>query len=277
MWPRLLGMTLVMFSALFAKGYWNATRPPVVRTARIAVSDWPAGVTPLRILHVSDIHVAGPDMPPERLDAIVSQLNALDADLVLIAGDLISEKRVATRIYSPSEIVAPLGRLRAKYGVVAVLGNHDHWAEPEALRRSLENQGVAVLQNAALRRGPLIIGGVDDDFSGHDDVTATFVAMAALGPGPQVVLTHSPDIMPTLPLPVAAVFAGHTHCGQISLPIVGALAYMSRYGARFACGIIDHQGSKVVVGAGLGTSLLPLRYGAAPDVWLVTLGAAGRS
>lgn len=259
-------------AALLAKGYWNATRDPLIRTARVEVADWPSGQPPLRLLLLSDIHVAGPDMPPERVVRIVAELNRLKPDLVLIAGDLVSEKRSATHIYTAAEVVAPLGGLRAPLGVVVAPGNHDHWFKPDALRSELEKQGLRVLQNEAVKLGPLVVGGVDDDYSGHDDVPATFAAMDRLGPGVPLLLTHSPDIVPDLPRPVAAVFAGHTHCGQIRFPFVGALSYVSRYGDRFACGDIDDKGQRVFVGAGLGTSLLPLRFKTPPDAWLVTLG-----
>lgn len=258
--------------ALLAKGYWNATRDPVVRTATVAVADWPAGQAPLRILLLSDTHVAGPDMPPERLARIVGELNALKPDLVLIAGDLVSEKRTATRIYTAAEVVAPLGKLRAPLGVVVSPGNHDHWFTPDALRGALEKQGLRVLQNEAIKLGPLVVGGVDDDYSGHDDVPKTFAAMDALGPGVPLIVSHSPDIVPDLPRRVAAIFAGHTHCGQIRLPLIGAISYVSRYGDRFACGDIRDGEQRLFVGAGLGTSILPLRFLTPPDVWLVTLG-----
>ena len=78
--------------------------------------------------------------------------------------------------------------------------------------------------------------------------------------------------MPDLPGPVALVAAGHTHCGQISLPLIGRLATASRYGERFACGLIRDRGQPVVVSAGLGTSIVPLRYGVPPDLWLIELG-----
>ena len=84
-----------------ARGYWNATRDPVIRTATLAVADWPEGQAPIKVLLLSDIHVAGPDMPPERLERLVAGFNALRADLILIGGDLVSEKRVATHIYTP--------------------------------------------------------------------------------------------------------------------------------------------------------------------------------
>src|SRR3546814_8392949 len=247
-------------------------RDPIVRKASVEVAAWPAGQPPLTILLLSDTHVAGPDMPPQRLARIVADLNRLRPDLVLVAGDLVSEKRVATHIYTAAEAVAPLAGLRAPLGVVVAPGNHDHWFAPDALRRELDRQGLRVLQNEAVRLGPLIVGGVDDDYSRHDDVPATLAAMDRLGPGVPLLLTHSPDIAPAVPRPVAAIFAGHTHCGQIRFPFVGAISSVSRYGARFACGDIRDGDQRVFVGAGLGTSILPLRYLTPPDVWLVTIG-----
>ncbi len=273
-WPRwlaVLAMLVLIGVCVLAKGYWNATRDPVIRTASLSVKNWPAGEPPLKILLLSDIHVAGPDMPPERLERLVLSFNRLKPDLVLIAGDLVSEKRLATHIYTAAEVVRPLGKLKASLGVVVTPGNHDHWFAPAALRTELEVQGLTVLQNEAVSRGPLTIGGVDDDFTNHDDVKATYKAMGSLPALPRILLTHSPDVVPSLPLPVVAVFAGHTHCGQIVLPFIGAISYVSRFGDRFACGLIDDAGQTVVVGAGLGTSILPLRYGAMPDAWLVTL------
>jgi uncharacterized protein len=275
-WWRRLGWVMILLVLLvagtLARGLYNATRDPIIRSATLELANWPEGAPPLRVLHLSDIHVAGPDMPPERLARLVTGFNRLQPDLVTIAGDLISEKRTATRHYSAHEVVAPLGGLRAPLGVVVAPGNHDHWFNMAAIRRELEARGIIVLANRAIRHGPLLIGGVDDDFSGHDDVPATLAALDALGPGPQILLTHSPDIVPELPRPVDATLAGHTHCGQIVLPLIGALSYVSRHGDRFACGVMRGEANgPVVVGAGLGTSVLPLRFGAPPDVWLLTL------
>jgi uncharacterized protein len=258
-------------AALLALGLWNATRDPIIRTATLELADWPADAPPLRVLHLSDIHVAGPDMPPQRLERLVARFNRLRPDLITIAGDLISEKRTATRLYSAEEAIAPLGQLRAPLGVIVAPGNHDHWFDMVGIRRALERRRITVLTNMAVRRGPLIIGGVDDDFSGHDDSAATLASAARLGPGPLVLLTHSPDIVPSLPRAVGATLAGHAHCGQIVLPLIGALSYPSRYGDRFGCGFIRDPNGPVIVGAGLGTSIVPLRYGAPPDAWLLIL------
>jgi predicted MPP superfamily phosphohydrolase len=71
---------------------------------------------------------------------------------------------------------------------------------------------------------------------------------------------------------VTLLLAGHTHCGQIRLPHVGAISFMSRYGDRYGCGLVTEGRLRVVTSAGIGTSLLPLRLGAVPDLWLLTLG-----
>lgn len=255
--------------------YWTAISDPVVRRTQVALPDWPEGEPPVQVVLISDLHVAGPDMPPSRLARIVAQINALEPDLVLIAGDLVSDKRIATRTYTLAEATAPLAGLRSHLGTFAVLGNHEHWRDASEARAALRGTGVTVLDNSAARAGPLAIGGLDDAYTGHDDLPATLAAMRAL-PGARLMLSHSPDPFPDLPADVPLMLAGHTHCGQIRLPFVGAISTMSRYDERYACGRINERGRTLVVSAGLGTSILPLRLGAVPDLWLVTLGPERR-
>lgn len=210
-------------------------------------------------------------MRPERLERIVAQVNTLEPDLVAIAGDLVSEKRVATHVYSPEEIVAPLGALKARYGVALVPGNHDHWFDWPGLSAELARYpSIAVLQNDAAEFGPLAIGGVDDAFSGNDDIEATLKAMKPLR-GARMVLTHSPDIFPQVPVDINLVLAGHTHCGQIAYPWGGAPATMSEYGNLYACGVVEENGKTLVTSGGLGTSLIPVRLFTRPTIWLITL------
>ncbi|HEV2815655.1 MAG TPA: metallophosphoesterase [Allosphingosinicella sp.] len=257
--------------ALLCWAYGTAIADPVVREAGVALPGWPAGAPPIRAVLISDLHVAGPDMPPSRLARIVGRINALRPDLVLIAGDFISDKRMATRHYGQREAAAPLAGLRAPLGVFAVLGNHDHWRDRAGARAALAAANVRLLDNEAVAAGPLALGGVDDAFTRHDDLPATVAAMRAL-PGARILLSHSPDPFPRLPGDVGLMLAGHTHCGQIRLPFVGAVSTMSRYGQRYACGLVRERGRTLIVTAGLGTSGLPLRLGAVPDLWLVRLG-----
>ncbi len=268
---KILIGVLALGLIILGYGYVGAIADPVVRHATIHLGNWPANIAPVRIALLSDLHVAGPDMPPDRLARIVAGVNAQHPDLVLIAGDFVSDKRLATRSYSTAQSIAPLNRLTSAFGTFAVLGNHDHWRDAAMFRRALPTAGVRLLDNEAAAAGPLTIIGIDDDFTHHAEPTRAFAAARTMA-GPRVVLTHSPDIIPALPERVALVAAGHTHCGQISLPLIGPIATMSRYGKRFACGLIDDAGQPVIVGAGLGTSLAPLRIGVPPDYWIVTLG-----
>lgn len=255
--------------------YATATRDPVVRRASLAMPDWPAGSPPIRAALLSDVHIAGPDMPPARVARIVEQVNGLKPDIVLLAGDFVSDKRVATKLYSAEEGLAPLARLRPPLGTWAVLGNHDHWRDAAEVRRALAAAKVRLLDNEAVSAGPLRLGGVDDDFTDHADVAATVARMRA-GPGTKVILTHSPDVAARTPSDVTLVLAGHTRCGQIRLPVIGAVSYESNYGDRFSCGLIIEGSRRVVVTAGVGTSVLPIRFGAPPDLWLLTLGPSRR-
>ncbi len=245
-------------------------RKPVVERTSIALQGLPEGSEPLSIILISDIHVAGPDMPPSRLEQIVEQINDLEPDLVLIAGDLVSEKRTATHIYTAKEVVTPLGKLRARLGTIVVPGNHDHWFGLEQISAELRRVGIPQLANDATQIGPLVIGGVDDDYTGHADIAKTVTAMARYE-GARMVLTHSPDVVPGLPKDIRLVLAGHTHCGQIAYPWGGAPATLSRYGQRFACGQIKESDRTIIVGSGLGTSLLPMRLFTQPTIWQIEL------
>jgi len=102
--------------ALLAWMYHVATSDPVVRTATLSVNELAA---PVRLTLVSDIHVAGPDMPPSRVRRIVDQINALHPDVIILAGDFVSDKKLSTHEYTVAEAIAPLAALKARLGVIA--------------------------------------------------------------------------------------------------------------------------------------------------------------
>ena len=270
---RLLIALLILAAAAAAAalfGYSVATSTPLVRRATLELDNWPEGAEPIKLVLISDIHVAGPDMPPERLARIVQQINRLRPDLVVIAGDLISEKRLSTRLYSMADAIRPLAGLRPRLGSYVVLGNHDHWYDAPGARAALHAAKVTLLDNDAVQAGPVALGGLDDDFTERSNVPQTLSRLAALN-GPRLLLSHSPDPFPDLPPAVALMLAGHTHCGQVAPPLIGPIKTMSRYGKRYACGIIREGSKTLVVTAGLGTSGIPLRLGALPDMWLLEM------
>jgi predicted MPP superfamily phosphohydrolase len=269
---RLLARLLLILAlagvALFAWMHHEARRDPVLRRATVHLPDWPSGRAPLRVLLLSDIHLGSAAMDAARLERIVGQANALKPDLVLIAGDFIYGNYPVAGELSAQQLVAPLARLRAPLGVIAVSGNHDYWAGHNSLPPALKRAGVTLLVNSATERGPLAIAGMADGYTRHEDIAATAAALDRLS-GAKVAMVHGPDMAPKMPRGVHLMFAGHTHCGQIRLPWYGALPSIAR--SRYGCGWVRDPGRLNLITAGLGTSILPLRLGADPDMWLLTL------
>ncbi|HEX5183673.1 MAG TPA: metallophosphoesterase [Allosphingosinicella sp.] len=272
---RWLGGALLVGLALLVFMFAEARRMPVIRTTTIALPGYPADAKPLRIALLTDTHMAGPDQSPERLRRIVAAIDARHPDIILLGGDYMSEPKPIGRAYGPDAAVAPLAALHAPLGVVAVLGNHDHWDADGTIQPALARIGITLLSNQAVRRGPLVIGGIDDGYSGHMDVPATLTAAARLG-GPTLFLSHEPNALAKLPRG-ATLLTGHTHCGQIALPLIGPIWIPGKHRLHYSCGRYDERGKIVIVSGGVGTSDVPLRFWAPPDWWLITITGVRRS
>jgi predicted MPP superfamily phosphohydrolase len=259
-------------------GYKNATATPVLRQLHLTVPNYPPSAAPVRIVLFSDVHVHGPDMPPARLSRIVDQINSLRPDIVVGAGDFVGNHWFGAD-YSAEQATAPLARLKARFGVYAVLGNNDYQSS-RGVAAALERVGVHVLLNDAVPAGPIAVGGIDGRFYKLRELKRlrrnTYAALERTRPV-RVLIAHRPDEFAVVPPTIDLVLAGHTHCGQIVLPFFGAILTGSDYGRRYVCGVFRNAAQVLVVTAGLGTSHVPLRIGAPPDLWLITItGRADR-
>jgi len=279
---RKLVLTLCAIGAfaISVHGWRLGRSEPVVHQARLAAADWPTGAPLVRIVLLADLHLGNSSTDPARLERIVSQVTDLEADLILIAGDFVANYGFGGVQHEAAELEHNLSKLRARYGTVAVMGNHDNLSAPRLIAKALERAGVTVLENSAVRRGPLIIGGAGDTVSGRAHFRGMFAQMQQLAtemPGARVYLSHSPDAVRWLPPGRALLFAGHTHCGQASLPFVGPLMRVSRiYGNRFRCGLTRFGMKTIIVSGGIGTTYVPMRIGVPPDIWLISIGPAGQ-
>jgi uncharacterized protein len=265
--------------ALAVWGFWIEPRRLVVRHVRVALDDWPAALSGMRIALVTDIHVGGPHVPLRRLASIVRATNGLRPDLVLLGGDFMVAGVFGGRLVPPEPIVAGLADLSAPCGVYAVLGNHDR-------KRGRASRSLAafagghprLLENAAVRltRGDAAFWliGLSDHNRGRPDVPGTLAQVTDAAP--VIALTHSPDLFPALPERVAFTVAGHTHNGQVRLPLIGALYASSRHGLRYVGGLVREGRKQLYVGAGIGTSWLPVRFLAPPEIAVLTLISSGR-
>jgi len=237
----------------------------------------------MRIALLADIHLGNRAMTKTRLRKIVEQVNEARPDLVLIAGDFVTGHGAAGTADRAAGLSEGLSRLHSKFGTIAVLGNHDYWTAPDPVRVALKKAAIAVLENDAIRRGPVAVIGIGDAFSGHDNVARALKGASEIG-GVPVVLTHTPDVVQKLPANLPLVLAGHTHCGQVVLPFFGPVLTRSPlqgwkvlYDRRYRCGMVRDRERVVVVTAGLGSGSSPIRLGAPPDWWLLTVGGKATS
>ncbi|CAN7497519.1 metallophosphoesterase [Bosea sp. LjRoot90] len=271
---------------------WEPTHQGVTRY-KLRPTGWPEGKR-LRIAVISDLHVGGLHMPVSRVRQIVEQTNALKPDLTLLLGDFVASRTRRSDDPAPAEWAAELARLEAPAGRFAILGNHDWWQDERTQRElsgptqsgiALEQVGIPVLENRAVRletsAGPLWIAGLGDQEAfvlrrrprgrpyGVDDLPATLAMVT--DDAPLILMAHEPDIFAGVPARIGLTLSGHTHGGQVRLfgwsPIVP-----SRYGNRYAYGHVEENGRDLIVSAGLGTSKLPIRLGAPPEILLIELG-----
>ena len=262
----LVGAALVIIAVGFY-GFAEAVRDPIVKTSYFADEEWPLGQPDVRIVLAADLHIHGPTMTTTRLSRIVAQINALHPDVIVLAGDFVTSDSISTTDYSVAEAVAPLRSLRSKYPVLAVLGNHDR-GDPESVTAALQRVGIDVLEDNVVELGPLAIAGV------HRRLAPALRALRRSS-GLKILIAHSPDAFRRLPATVPLMLAGHTHCGQIVLPLFGPINSGSRFGTRYMCGLVRESGKTLIVTSGLGTTRIPMRLGAPPDLWLITVGAPG--
>lgn len=238
---------------------------------------------PLTVAFLTDLHF-GPYIGVGSVRAWVGATLALRPDLILLGGDQFDRRAHA----APSDLLAELARLRAPLGTYAVWGNHDYGSFGHEERRPLDPRrpdwaarrtrleaefaaaGVVVLRNAgrAVRRD-LWVSGVDDYWNGQPDAAA---ALAGAETRATLLVSHNPDLLPELPPGVGLVLSGHTHGGQVRLPLIGAPVVPSRYGQRYAMGwVTGAHGTLGYVSRGLGLSGLPLRNLCEPEITLLRL------
>ena len=262
-----------------AIGVRNGRADPVLRSAAIGLPDWPRGAPPVRVMLLSDLHYGNLSTDRARLERVVAAVAAARPDIVLIAGYLLAGYDQRATPARAQVIAAALSRLAPPLGTFVVFGNHDEEAGA-ALRGPLIAAGIHAEDNVAVRAGPLGLGLAGDTSAGTAQLGPVYVGLDKLAwraPLARVFVTHSPDLVQFLPADHALLLAGHTHCGQIVLPLIGPVMTVSRInGNRYRCGLIREGGRIIVVSAGIGTSNVPLRFGAPPDMWLLTLGPVSR-
>jgi predicted MPP superfamily phosphohydrolase len=224
-----------------------------------------------RIALVTDLH-HGPAVPARWLSRVAERVAALAPDLVVLGGDFVSHAR--SDLQGLDDIIA---RFRAPDGTLAVLGNHDHWVDPDAVAAAIERGGARLLtnQHVMMRRGTgaLAVGGVDD-FS-HGAVRPDDALAGVPLDIPRVLLSHNPDLIEYLPqeLRVDVMLSGHTHNGQAHFPLIGPITAPSQFGRKYLHGLKQVGQTWLYVSAGIGSAWIP-RWGNPPELPMIRLLAA---
>lgn len=262
---------LVAVSATAAYARLIAPYHYEVSETDVFLRDLPERFEGFRIAQLTDVHhsrIVGIDEVRRTVDLA----NSTKPDLIALTGDYTTSYR---RYIEPC--AEALGSLNAPEGVWAVLGNHDHYTDRELTTRALEHNRIAVLNNAntTLRRGPdvLQLSGIDDwSWAGTNWSRALYGLDQKR---PTVLLSHQPRVLDLAESQkVALILSGHTHGGQIDLPLIGPPARFATAELKYAQGLFRRGDTQLYVSRGTGVIGLPLRFGVRPEIAVLRLRRA---
>lgn len=244
-----------------------------IEHVRLSLPRLPAAFQGYKVAQLSDLHMGG-WLTRARLEEVVSLTNDQKPDLVAITGDFVSSLFGTVK----HDLVEVLGELKSDDGVVAVLGNHDHWTDAATIRQVLRDSNITNVSNGVhtLRRdgAQLHIAGVDDIWEAKDDLDAVLRELPAQGGA--ILLAHEPDFADTS----AATgrfdlqLSGHSHGGQVVPPFLGPLR-LPPYGRKYHTGLYQIGNMLQYTNRGVGMVRPHVRFNCRPEITLFTLQSPG--
>jgi uncharacterized protein len=233
---------------------------------RIQLNRLPAAFDGFRVVQLSDIH-HGPFSSTEQIERAVETANRLQPDIIALTGDYISKER-----HYAAPCAEMLGQLKARHGVFAVLGNHDHWVDAPLITDLFRAEGITVLINEGMRfekdGAAFWLAGVDDTMVGLEDIPLSLAG--SRDDEMKLLLAHNPIVLRRAArASVDLILSGHTHGGQVAIRNERSTVRGAR--KRMLKGLGKLGNTQIYVNRGLGTVVLPIRYGCPPEISLLEL------
>ena len=258
----LIGLALAAWSVLIEPAMLKVTR------ADLTPQRWPKELEGFKVVAISDIHAGSPFINMAKLEQIVELANSQDPDLTVLLGDYVIQSVPGGSFISPIDFAPVLGKLKSRTGVYAILGNHDWHYGGAAVKKAFEDAGISVIDNShreiSFRGATFNLVGIGDCFTAHDNLKKAYEGID-IGKA-TINITHTPDVFVRLPEWADIMFAGHTHGGQVNLPVLGPVTANRRFGSDLVYGHVVSGDRHIVISAGLGTSILPVRFMRPPEV-----------
>lgn len=241
-----------------------------IKTKKIDLisKDIPKSFIGKKIVFITDIH-HGPFLSIERVRKLVERINKLEPDYILMGGDY---------VHREPEFIKPVfnefSNLKSKYGIYAVLGNHDHWENAELTRQMMIRNGIKICDNksywAKIGEDSIKIGGVGDLWEDSQELDSTTFDLKKSDFS--ILISHSPDYLENMPNSLIDFsLSGHTHGGQITFFGIFAPILPSKYGQKYRYGLKQYGDLQSYISSGIGTITPPLRFFCRPEIVLINL------
>lgn len=266
----ILGVLVLMYA------YFVEPAILVVNKQTIKVPHWNKDLNGFKVVAISDLHGGSNTMTEEKLRYVVELANAQQPEVIVLLGDYVSQvKHHGKELKMDAHVIAEnLKGLKAKYGVFAVIGNHDWWYDEAVVRDEFGRAGFVMLENAThpidVNGKRVWILGIEDFWKrGRAEIGD---ALSRIEPKENIVgITHNPDTFDKTPADLSILFAGHTHGGQVWLPFIGAPVPVAK--REYTAGHVVRDTRHLFVTKGVGTSGPAIRFCAVPEIAVITLEA----